>query len=479
MILSVIISFILKLIIVLLIGLWFYKINKNVIESLVCGWLLMYELQIALMLFFSCFKIMNRWWLGFGLIVIIVMLFLVQRKRIFDALYYLTQRLKEGHQYDYIIWGGAILLFIYVAAHNFLFFDGTWDAHTYELPRIEFFSQKASLFVNMKSGALNIFCNEWNGELNGIFYRIMGNENQGIFFSNTENFFYGLFVVWWFAEKIGINRLGRGISLLFYCSFPVIVFMSMSSKGDFLAIVLFLCVTIWLKEFLYSETGYSLLFLAISLGLAAGTKITMVPFAGLCFISICIYFLMKFKVEVKRYVTLIKKTWKSIVLGVLLSVVGCFRYVLNYIYFGDFFQRVESVNISFKNIKSSFLEMLKTILFPDNAFIHADIIESLNQDLGIVGFPFIIMLLPVVILWCMMSILREPKRKMDYKILFILFPTVGSCFFLMASTNWYSWSFRYYTPWICTLFIVFVLLVQDIISALPMTCKKLILGAVR
>lgn len=174
-----------------------------------------------------------------------------------------------------------MLLSVYIIGHNSLFCDSTWDAYTYQLPRIELFVQKESLFVNMRSDAVNIFSNEWNGEINAVFYAIMCGTNQGMFLANAENFVYSFLVAYWFCVKIGIKRKNALLAMIWYCSMPVVIFLAMVVKGDFVVIPFFLTAVIWLKEYIESQDIYSLFFLLMGGALAAGAKISMVPFLGL------------------------------------------------------------------------------------------------------------------------------------------------------------------------------------------------------
>lgn len=468
-------TFLLKFIVILLVSICFYQKKNTFAEAFTCGWVIVYVFQIALMLFLSCFTMLNRKTIGLTLILLVIILLYLVNKKITYMIGIAHRQLIDMPLSQYVIWGGMILLSIYIMGHNIHFYDSTWDAHTYGLPRIEMFIQKESLFVNMKTEALNIFCNEWNGEINGIFYGIMGGNNQCIFWGNAEIFIYSFVVVDWFCNKIGINRLGRNICLLFYCGMPIVVLLAMTLKGDLLAITLFLLSLGWLIAYLKDEDNNSLFFLIISLGLLAGTKISMLPFVGLCTLSILLFYIIS-STSVKVLRLKIVSAFQPLFWGVILAAVGCFRYILNFVFYGDFFQRVgtEKINISWGNFKTSLTELIKTLFLTDNVFTHTGNVDVLNLDLGIIGIP-LVFLFPVLLVGFVIY-LREKKSLL--KMFFILMPSIGSFIFFMCSTYWFPWSFRYYAPWICAITFVLVGILQKItVKVFTIDLKKIFVAA--
>ena len=368
-----------------------------------------------------------------------------------------------------------MLLSVYIIGHNSLFCDSTWDAYTYQLPRIELFVQKESLFVNMRSDAVNIFSNEWNGEINAVFYAIMCGTNQGMFLANAENFVYSFLVAYWFCVKIGIKRKNALLAMIWYCSMPVVIFLAMVVKGDFVVIPFFLTAVIWLKEYIESQDIYSLFFLLMGGALAAGAKISMVPFLGLCFVSVAAYLVVENKgkiVDVLRYIVSI---WKVLLLGIICAIISCARYLLNLLYFGELFKRVESANekvaVSWQYLKFSVAEMVTTLVDCDNMFTYEGSVYALGMDMGMVGSLFGILFLPTVSIWLLKSRKRGVKR--NKKLFYIGFPIVGSLLFFLSSTMWFPWSFRYYIPWILVFVFFWVLMLQEIFSNVSDIVKKI------
>ncbi len=482
MIVDFIAGFFLKAILVVLVAVILYPRMKTVSGSLVCGWLISYESLIALMLGLSCFKMVNKTGLVVGIITIIIGGYVLCYKYSSNSSKQLgycffrdvAEGIRNSNIIEYVIGGGIILFSIYIIGHNSLFFDSTWDAHTYQIPRIELLTQKETLFVNMTSRAMNIFSNEWNGELNAIFYTIMCSTNQGMFLANAENIIYSFLAVYWFCNKIGLKHNNILMAMLWYCSMPVVVFLAMVVKGDFIAIPFFMITVIWLKEYIETKSQYALFFLIIGGSLAAGSKISLVPFFGLCMVSVIAYLFADNKGNIVKIFQYLVNIWKILLVGIMSAMIGCARYFLNFIFYGEFFKRVdgERMVLSLQCLKVSLLEMVKTLIFCDNMFTQEGNVNALNMDMGIIGVVFTLFFLPTAFIY----ILRHYKAEGNafwYRF-YVWFPIIGSLLFFMSSTTWFIWSFRYYIPWIMVIFLFWVLMLQDIFDNLPKVLKKLL-----
>ena len=57
------------------------------------------------------------------------------------------------------------------------------------------------------------------------------------------------------------------------------------------------------------------------------------------------------------------------------------------------------------------------------------------------------------------------------------FPIIGSMLFLMASTIWWSWSFRYYIPWMLVFFFYWLFMLQEVFRNMPKFMVKIALSA--
>lgn len=469
-------GFLIKFALIVISASFFYRRLQKAAESLVCGWLIVYVGQITLLLILSGFNAMNRIGilLGSGLAIVLICAASYRKRPCLNKFFHGVQdRIRQWDMVSYIAASIFLLLAVYILLHNALFFDGTWDAHTYQVPRIELFVQKETLFVNMKSIMINIFANEWNGELNAVYYAILCGTNQGMFLANAENFFYSLLVVYWFCRKIGINKNLAFLSMIGYCSMPIVVLLSMTVKGDFVTIPFFLAAVVFLKDYVETHSSHSLFFLITSGALAAGSKISMVPFLGLCFIVVVIFLAIENRGNIARIFRYITGIWKILLLGFFCAMISCARYFLNKIFYGELFKRVDTANekltISWLNLKTSIAEMGKTLLNSDNMFTQEGTVWALGADMGMLGVIFLIFFLPTIILHRYF----KKREKLERKMFYIWFPVIGSMMFFMASTTWFPWSFRYYLPWILVFFFLWILMLQEIFSNKPAFVKKI------
>lgn len=484
MLLDFSVGFLMKFALIVISASVFYKKTAKIAESFVCGWLVIYTGMIALLLVLSCFNAMDRIWilLGGG-ICLVTAVILCRRhggKQCLHTFFCdIHDKLRQWNTTSYIVFGGFLLLALYIIGHNSLFFDSTWDAHTYQVPRIELFVQKESLFVNMKSEAINIFSNEWNGELNAVFYAILCGTNQGMFLANAENFVYSLLVVYWFCREIGINKVNTVLAMIGYCSMPVVIFLSMVVKGDFVTIPFFLATVIWLKDYIESRSTYALFFLIAGGALAAGSKISMVPFLGLCFISVVVRLIIESKGKLIKIFQYIASIWKILLLSAVCAGVSCARYFLNGFFYGEIFKRVESdnekVTLSWQYFKTSMVEMLETLIDSDNIFTQEGSVWALSGDMGMVGSVFVFLFLPTMIVWIFKN-WKNPDKK-NRRLFYVWFPIIGSMLFLMASTIWWSWSFRYYIPWMLVFFFYWLFMLQEVFRNMPKFMVKIALSA--
>lgn len=458
-------GFLIKFVLMVICASIFYRNRRQIAESLVCGWLIVYSGMIAMMLALSCFEAMNRICIyGGGILSIVVMILYcrcVDKKCLRTFILDIWNNLRYANTITYIAICGFLLLSAYIIGHNSLFFDGTWDAHTYELPRIELFVQKETLFVNMRSEAINIFSNEWNGELNAAFYAILCGTNQGMFLANAENFIYSLLAVYWFCRKIGINKNYTFGAMLGYCGMPAVVFLAMVVKGDFVTVPFFLTAVAWLKDYIESKQGFSFFFLMTAGGLAAGSKISMVPFLGLSAFSAAAHLAIENRSNPKMIFSHIAGIWKELSFGIICAIITCARYVVNFVFMGNFFARVEKLKMTWEHLKVSVVELLRQLIESDDMFTGESPVWALNKDMGIVGSIFVLLFLPTAVAWVFK---RLKEKRAICKFFFIGFPIMGSLLALLAGTAWMPWSFRYILPQILFFFFCWISMLQEVLS---------------
>jgi hypothetical protein len=156
------------------------------------------------------------------------------------------------------------------------FFDTTWDGMVYELPRIAFWTHFKSVFVLQATEEVSLFANEWNGELNALYYSLLTANDQAISFGNVEVWGIGVLVFTWLARLSGITRELALPLGLYIASTPVLLGLSTVAKGDLLACISFALAIGFIIQLLKNPSSKLLLILsASSLGLSVGSKIVV------------------------------------------------------------------------------------------------------------------------------------------------------------------------------------------------------------
>ena len=223
---------------------------------------------------------------------------------------------------------------------SFVYFDTTWDALVYEMPRIFQFSTGKSLFINQDAIAKNIFVNEWNGELNAIFYRILTGDNISISFGNAETLFYGMLAFYELGKAWLKNN--RFILALTFISMPVNIFLSFTVKSDLLGCI---CLPVFLLMlFLYwrtsreGETDDILLVGCMAIGaLGTGARITLIPAVGCAMVVLMVWLLKNWRGQAKRLLHMIATL-------VIVYAIAWARYIINFVYYGNPFERCDVPN---------------------------------------------------------------------------------------------------------------------------------------
>lgn len=420
------------------------------------SWMIFYLYEIALMFVLSFIKRLYALELSilWGISLIAVGILRVCRKKI-----------KRGQPFpinfsDIMPLTIMIAFCVYCMARSFLYFDSTPDAGTYGMPRIFLFSTQGSLFINMGTLAKNIFVNEWNGELNAVFYRVLTQDNVTIPFANIETYFYAM-VSFVFLGKELFREKKYGVYWSYVVMFlPVVVFLAFTCKGDCLGMVAFpifvlILLSYWKEEKKEGENHLGLLYGAIAGGaLATGARITLVPAVGFIMLILLADLVIQ-----KKY----QRIGRLLVSSVVAYIIGWGRYILNLVYYGNPFERVDAGNEriapSIQRFFTSLSKYMEDIVFGENIFTHEGVMWALNADAGILGICVIIAS-ALGLGWLIYRFMsrRELLGKYWREILtaaVILF-VIG---FMLCSMDYYTWSFRYFAPYfICILVILMYLL---------------------
>lgn len=404
----------------------------DLLGSVLGGWLLSQCFYIVWMLFLSAFSELSTLgiWLGIGLLPILFVVFEAKKQPV-------TIRFSDYKQFlspsGFTALAGAIIIFFVLTYRSFYFYDNTWDALTYGLTRIAFYAHYHSFLVIQPTQAVNIFSNEWNGELNGLFYLLATANAQAISFGNVEIWLVGFLGFSWFCGLLTVPARLRLLCGLALGSVPALLGLSMTVKGDLLAIVALTISLSYTYRVLVEEppNPWNFLLALAALGLACGAKVVILPYVSLAVVLLLLngFFIKKLKGSI-------------LIGGIVLFCVGNLRYILNLFAYGDFFKHLETTDFSWLNA----LKNIKGITMAGTIF------PKLFVDYGTLGYGFGFLALPLLCFSLIAFIAKiyfpqsaVKKRCSSSFILLLSLLGINFCFLLFAFP-WYPWSFRYFAP---------------------------------
>ncbi|HHF0527478.1 TPA: hypothetical protein ACTTVN_000279 [Legionella anisa] len=341
---------------------------------------------------------------------------------------------------------GAVTIFLILTYRSLYYYDNTWDAITYGLTRIEFYAHYHTLFVSQPTQAINIFSNEWNGELNSLFYLLCVGNEQASSFGNVEIWLLSFLGYSWLSGLFGIPARFRFFSGLLLTSTPVILGLTATIKGDLLAVTCFAIGLGFTFRALAKEdsqnNSLNLLFAYASFGLAMGAKIIVLPFVGL---TLSLLFFIVIFLPNK------KSNWLIFLGGIFLFGIANSRYFLNYFVFGDFFKHLESPAPSFNNIIGNLNGIIKSGSSISFLFSPPKKYYVLKYGLGFLAVP--IALWFIYSLWLKSTRIETPKKLhlQNYRYWIVIFFMGIGFSYLLINLPWRPWSFRYFAPYLLVL----------------------------
>lgn len=208
---------------------------------------------------------------------------------------------------------------------NFLS-DPTWDGQTYGLVRLAIWMNYRSLFVVMPTSTVNIFTNEWNGELVSLLYGLTAGNVQGFALGGVE-----ILIVTFLALRLLFGTLNaspltaNALSALLACT-PAMLGLSLTVKGDLLACAAVAAAAAWLSHLRATRDPVYLLLTLAALGLAVGSKISSV------FVAIPLLLAAGYSAINGRPVP---HAWRHVLCGGMIGAIFCARYFVNIHDFGD------------------------------------------------------------------------------------------------------------------------------------------------
>ncbi|NSL17175.1 hypothetical protein HRQ65_02100 [Tatlockia micdadei] len=423
------------------------KKYPDILASLLGSWLVIQCFFIAWMLLLSAFHSLSAGgiWLGMFLVNFVFVLFLARETKaptlsITDWKLFLSPT-------NSIAFLTMVAIFSILTYRSIYFFDQTLDGVIYGLTHLEFYAYYKTLFTVQPTQAFNLFSNEWNGELNGLFYQLAVDNDQAVSFGNVEIWLFCILGYSWLSGLFGLPARFRVVAGLLLGSTPVLLGLAMTINGDLLAIMSFAIAlgftlrVLTINNKLHNELD--LLFAFTALGIASGAKITVLPYVILMAILLL---WVGFRGRKDTF-------W--LFSGCILSLAtGNSRYIINLFIYGNPFKHVESAVPSVSNVINNLNGIVKTGLsLPDLS--SQETAWILTYGLGFLGIP--------MLTWFGYGLWRKNKNLLHFLKTRLSLPFILTLFFLglgfsllLLTLPSSSWSFRYFCPYLM-LFATFML----------------------
>ena len=473
---GLILAFLIKLFIIYLLSLRLRKYVEDFLESIIAAWVLFYLLEILLLLSISAFHSLTTKCFWIGLFVILLCSLFINYK--VNHSHGINTEVAKSEFISYtspIAIAGISVIFIWLFVWSFYFYDTTGDAVSYEIPRILYFLQEETLFADAPVYAINLISNEWNGEINGIYYVLATGLDQASSFGNVENWIFACLSLAWVGEILGAPQRYRFFVALLIASTPCILGLTMTVKGDMLCIIGMAVSTGFLIQFYRKNIAAYYLFFMAAISLALGAKIIVAISAVFFIIMINWSFLREIRSKHRNIIYLI--------LAVIFSASGLSRFIINIFLYGTPFKRVSgeinwdfSIIKLFHNLQILLLKVSEPIfdpLFP--LWRNKKIFWSLAHGVGYLGF-FVIL---AAICCAYLLLKREQNTIFSYfkrrnvnvsaYSYLIVFGLIAGCVFDMLIIPKVPWSFRYFAPWA---FVLLLLIVSELLAFIESRSKR-------
>lgn len=400
--------------------------NKSKLEKILGSWCLVEIIFIFFSFLLSTCNVLQSDYFYSVILFTLVCLFFSNRIGKFQ--YFLDINFKKDLA-EYILYFCIIILFIFFLYRSCFYYDNTWDALTYEMTRILLYSSYKSIMVFQPTLEFNIFANEWNGELNSLFYVLFTDNDQGMSFGNVEVWLIYLFSIIWFVSLFNVKEYVAVLIGILFATTPIAVGLSMTLKGDLLGWACYiLALGFSWKSFKTKKfRDYNFIYAICALGLGCGAKIVLLPGAIILAIGLMIDYLYK------------RKNLKFFVISLGLFIVGNLRYVLNIYHYQQPFKHIEEANYSINNLienLSGIFNHLMNFKFSGNTWI-------LSHGFGYLGVGILFLFIAnMFFLICNFKIIK--KFKFCYSNFVISNSVIVGFVYLLCALHWEPWALRYF-----------------------------------
>jgi hypothetical protein len=344
-----------------------------------------------------------------------------------------------------IVLGAVVALpLVLWALRSVLIPDYTPDGQAYGTVRIGLWMNYRSVFVHMPTIMVNIFADEWNGEMNGLFYAFSAGNIQGAVMGNAEILIVAAIAAIWVARRFGASASGSALVGLMVATSPAFVGLAAVTKGDLLA-----CVGVLMAiGMLERPTARSICLAAAWFALAAGSKVSVLP--GAVMVLGCLL-AMHFRLFLD------KRSLGLLLAAAAFSVLFVARFEENYVIYGHPFMRIgaEAAEPGMRTLigNMSLIGQQFVGFFPVSAS-GMMFSTSLAAGLGVCGW--------LAALGAATGRLRLPGTHTMLAVLCMA--SIALTAFLIPPR---IWSFRYFLPFISTLAIMGLVALTQALEVLP------------
>src|SRR3569623_157298 len=255
------------------------KWGGDQLSGFIAGWLLIVALQSGIVLLLSAFALLSRW------PVLACML-------LSAAWMHWRGRRLQLRGPGRLTWNcyppllSVVFVFIAVWLRSLFFYDYTWDAQVYEIPRLVIWLQAASVFIHMPTLQLNLFVNEWNAELTALAYALASGAYVGFAFGNLEVLLLLFCAAVWVGVLLGATMFWAICLAALIVSTPAVLGLASTVKGDLMACTAFVMAFGWLVRIARGDRsalplGMVILCAALAVGSKASVLIPVIAVLGI------------------------------------------------------------------------------------------------------------------------------------------------------------------------------------------------------
>lgn len=319
-------------------------------------------------------------------------------------------------------------VFALMMFRSLVYLDNTLDAQTYGLVRLGIWMNYQSILVIMPTLQVNVFANEWNGELIGLLYGIAAGSIQGFQFGCVEQLIVLFVSALWLLRGLGAGKSWSILAATAIATTPAVLGLASVVKGDLLACAALVMAAGGLFELRRHPVAASMIVTA-SLALAVGSKVTAA--VGVAAIAgIALYLVVR--------EGMVRRAAAGVLLGAPIAFVTLSRFVVNFIEYGTPLKRVEAEKIApgLETLWTSldYIARMTVTFGPERAAILG---WSLAGGAGL-----------VVSFSAVAFALRKREQETSHLRTFLIVLSVGATVATAYFVPTYPWSYRYFLPMI-------------------------------